>query len=261
MTAETTDKTKVIVVAYALGRSGTSAMMGLLQLAGANPGDPARSTQASDVNRKGFFEPKVLREFMVEVYPDIFERGDAPPSFDRLERAADEKADAYGRLLRQELGEKTPWAVKSYRSLTLPLMNRMTDQFDTRVIVLSRRLEDQARSLIRVAKGWPELRNKNMSLQEVSAWVATWQRWLDDVQQWYDFPYLAVNFEDVVAAPDETMNRVTRFADIPCPEQQVIEQWIDPKLVNRRRVSPPTDGSFARRWMRRAKRVAKGFWR
>ena len=92
-----TAKRKIVVVAYPLGRVGSSATMGLLEMAGVNVGSKDRLSGASWMNPKGFFELPAQEEFLREVYAAVYPHVSLPPTLDMLDRI--------GRELLVERGE------------------------------------------------------------------------------------------------------------------------------------------------------------
>ena len=51
-------------------------------------------------------------------------------------------------------------------------------------------------------------------------------------------PYLHVSFDDVVAHPLQTAAAICNFLDISLPDDEAIQEWIEPKLVNRDKLPP-----------------------
>ena len=88
------EKRRVVLVA-SLGRSGSSALMGLLRLMGAYVGREEQLVEADGANPKGYFELDVVRKFFTECFREHFGVLSRPPSFDWLEERISRESDAY----------------------------------------------------------------------------------------------------------------------------------------------------------------------
>jgi hypothetical protein len=141
---------RIIVVAYHTGRIGSSAMMGLLKIAGVNVGDEKRLAGPAPMNPKGFFELWSQEALLRESYVGIYPGPSKPPSLDVLRETGKRHFRAYRTLLQEEFGPDFPVGVKSQRFLTLPFLHELRHEFDIRILVMTRGLEDQANSILRV---------------------------------------------------------------------------------------------------------------
>lgn len=228
-------KPKIIVVAYPLGRVGSSAMMGLLRLAGATAGKEDNLSGPAMMNPKGFFELKAQHTFLREVYPDVYPGVDVPPEL-AIYEAGEAHWQAYEALLLREIG-KFPLAVKSQRLLTLPFLHRMRDRYDIRLLHTTRNKADQINSVQRVWQRSGNPDRANASRDEIQNWVEAWHDFGAEVFARYPFPTHPTPFETITSDPAGAMRSICAFLDLPVPSDRAIEAWIDPKLVNRPKFS------------------------
>jgi hypothetical protein len=226
-------KTKVIVVATPLGRTGSSAMMGLLKLSGVNVGNKTQLVAPAPINPKGFFELVSQQKFLEQVYTGIYPELSIPPSLNRLQYLGKLYCQDYLNLVKNEFGNASVLAVKSPRFLTIPFLYELREQLDVRVIVMNRKLEDQVSSILRVWQNSNEPTKKYATREFVSEWIVSWRRYSQHVQNSYDLKYLQIEFDDLVINPLVSMEKVTQFIGIKCPSKRKITRFIEPDLVNR----------------------------
>jgi len=236
MTSNAThSKEKVIVVAYALGRVGSSAMMGLLKLTGLNVGNDDRLIQASPLNPKGFFELKSQQEFLVRSFAPIYPAAVDPGPMEAFDAMGAAHALEYGRLIEMEFRGRFPAAIKSQRLLTLGCLYRLRNKYDVRVLMMERREEDQVESTRRSwAKYAMDDLRKNASREFVVEWIRKWKDFADTVEGHYDFPYQRVSFERLMDNSAEELARICEFVDQPFPGAEPIAAFLDRSLVNRK---------------------------
>lgn len=223
---------KIVVVAYPVGRVGSSAMMGLLRTAGVNVGAKDRLSQPGWMNPRGFFELPAQEEFLRRVYASIYPHISLPPPLDVLERVGRQYAGEYLELLTRELGGRFPMGVKSQWFLTLPFLNELREQYDVRVLVMDRKREDQVRSLLRVFERTDSPILKSATPEFVAIYIQAWRELGAEILRFYEFRSLPISFDTLLAQPLETMERISAFLDIPCPPEDQITDWLDPALVN-----------------------------
>lgn len=245
---------KIVVVGYPVGRVGSSAMMGLLQLAGVNVGRPERSAGPARMNPKGFFELQSQQQFLARAYPGIYPGISQPPPVSVLDEVGRTHQLAYRQLLTEEFGDQFPSAVKAPRMLILPCLHALRQEFDVRLLFMTRNREDQVHSLLRVWRSSPDPQKRAATPEFAHDWIHAWERFADLVRVHYAFPTLEVAFEDLLAQPFETMGRVARFLEIQPPEAQAVQRWLDPALVNRSRFSLAHLKSLIRSKLRQAAR-------
>jgi len=221
-------------VAYGHGRVGSSATMGLLRLSGFNVGAKERLTGAFPANPKGFFELWSQNVFLEVSYPETYPAPQPPPKLEEIESKGERHAAAYRKLLSREFGDDFPIAIKSQRMLTLPFLHELQDEIETRVLVLDRNIEDQAKSIRRV---WEKADVRGeWTLEDIKSLLVSWKGFRDRVCEHYDFPIMPVQFQDVIHQPCETTRDITDFLDVRCPSENDIRAWIDPKLANREKL-------------------------
>jgi len=227
-------KKKIIVVAYHIGRVGSSAMMGLLKAAGFNAGDPAKMTAPAPMNPKGFFELKEQNRFLGEAfkkyYPDIVN----PPSIETVLKAAKSHHHDYNRLIKKELGEKTPYIVKAQRFLALSFFHYLRDEYDVKVIVMNRDEQKQVESILRVWRSdHSSPFQKEAPVDFVIDWIRKWKMFSNRFMELFDFDYYPVSFEELMSDSDTQVNGIFNFIGEPIPSREIIDNWLDKSLVNR----------------------------
>jgi hypothetical protein len=224
---------KIIVVAYPVGRIGSSAMMGLLRLSGISVGNQARMSMAAPMNPKGFYELKSQQRFLSLQYPGIYPDITEPPLFHVVDAIGEQGYQEYDGLLEAEFENKFPIAIKSPRFLTLPFLSRLSSKYDVKVLIMSRNEQDMVRSIKRV---WERSENhiqKNATNQFILKWIQTWMQFGNEVRKHYPFEYFDVNFDDLLNNQVDTMKFIASFLEIGCPSAQEIHKWLDVSLVNR----------------------------
>jgi len=175
---------------------------------------------------------KSQHAFLCQAFPSAYPSTVNPPSLETLAAGAQEHARAYLDLLLAEIGQ-FPMAVKAQRMLTVPLLYECREQYDVRVLLMTRDLEDQVNSTLRVWARSDSQEQRSATPEFVRAWIEAWLDYGDQVRAAYDLPYYQVAFERLIADPVGTMQDVSRFLDIPCPPAAAIEGWINKDLVNR----------------------------
>lgn len=228
---------RLAVVAYPVGRVGSSAMMGLLHLAGLHVGSDRSLFTPAAMNPKGFFELPEQERFLRETWSGIYPHVAIPPAARMVDRIAPEAAPAYGRLLDDALGGASPAAVKSQWCLTLPLLREMGGDLDVRVIYMERIREDQIDSLLRVWRASGDPARRHASRDFVAEFIDRWRAFGEETVKRCAFPVRRVSFDALVADPVPVVNDVAAFLEIEPPEEERIRAWLDPSLVNRKALS------------------------
>jgi hypothetical protein len=224
---------KIIAAAYHLGRTGSSAVMGLLHLSAINIGKEEHLIGPQAMNPKGFFELKPQQKFLEKVYQGIYPDVTDPPEMAVMEKIGETHFQEYHRLIRAEFENRFPIAVKSQRFLTLPFLYRLKKKYDVKVLVLERKLEDQVNSTLRVWRKSGNSLQKNASREFVLNYIKKWKSFARSVENHYDFPFFHVSFDDLMASPLSVSRAIFDFIQEKCPTKQQISDWLDPTLVNR----------------------------
>jgi hypothetical protein len=228
-------KPKLAVVAYPIGRIGSSALMGLLKVSGLNVGRESELIPAAAMNPKGFFELKPQQRLLCEAYRGFYPEPVPPPAIARADEIGAAFSRRYRQLLETEFEDRFPAAIKSQRCLTLPFLERMRDRYDIRVLLLERNEADHIRSTLRVWNTLPDADpvRRNASPEFVRDWIRQWSGFTGEVLKRCRFPALPVSFDQLIAAPHATAAAVFRFLEIEPPPEEPIAAWIDRSLVNR----------------------------
>jgi hypothetical protein len=224
---------KLAVVAFPTGRIGSSALMGLLQVAGLGVGQANRLISPAAMNPKGFFELQSQQQLLSEVYRGFYPDAGDPPAFAAANAIGAAHSREYRRLLQTEFGNRFPAAVKSQRCLTLPFLHHLRDDYDIRVLMLERQELEQVHSTLRVWRTVADPLRNNADYRFVHNWISVWRKFAEECFRQYDFPSLAVSFERLIADPQAVMGAVAGFLEIERPPEQSVAGWIDCNLVNR----------------------------
>jgi len=223
----------IVAVAYPLGRAGSSALMGLLKVASVHVGADEHLSKPAPMNPKGFFELPAQEEFLRHVYASVYPEISLPPCLAMVDEIGERYADDYMALLSRELGDRFPAGVKSQWFLTLPFLHRVRDDFDVRVLALSRNLEDQTNSLLQVYRQTDRPVLQVATPEFVSIYIQAWSQFGEQILNLYRFPTLAVSFDELMSRPLETTRTITDFLGLPGPPEERIRDWLDPSLTHR----------------------------
>lgn len=244
---------KIIVVACPLGRTGSSAMMGLLKLAGVDVGNENNFRPPAPSNPKGFFELPSQHQLLIKAFEGALP--EIPPSFDKLHAVGQKYNSEYLEFLDKEFVDFDIIAIKSPRMLTLPILWQFRNQFDIRVLVMSRNIEDQARSIIRIWKTLDDPIKNQATEEDVKQWLSNWMEFSSQVQRQWDFQYLPVSFDTLLEKPFSVMQTITNFIGIQCPTEREINMFLDPNLVNRKTLPADPNESLKVKVMRNIMKV------
>ena len=225
---------KIIILACPQGRIGSSMVMGLLKISGVYVGDENKLTRPAAINPKGFFELMAHNQLLDEIFPKepgLF----APPSYAELERLRDEHSKRYFAWFEQEFGQQSPIAIKSPQLLSIPFfIDTSRPYYDVRIVLLRRDFVHQAKSLRRVWKNNDA--RKDFTVDEIVAWLVKWRNFSLQLLNHYHLEYLDLSFEDFLIAPLVISTTMLDFLEIPKPSNEQILDWVDPELVNRKRL-------------------------
>lgn len=224
---------KIIVVAFHLGRVGSSAVMGLLNLSGINVGKAKNLIGPKPMNPKGFFELKSQQKFLEKVYTGIYPDITDPPSLESLDRIGKEYYPKYDQLIRTEFENRFPASVKSQRFLTLPFLYRLKEQYNIKVLVVERNPDDQLNSIIKIWKKSGNTYQKNASREFIRGYIKKWKSFTLLIEKHYDLSFFHVSFDELMARPLKTSQSIFNFIQEKCPTKQQITDWLDQSLVNR----------------------------
>jgi hypothetical protein len=229
-------KKTIIVLGAPLGRVGSSALMGLLKLSGVNVGGRKSGLgHASSSNPKGHFEPPSIKNFLTKTFKGFFPELDSTPTIHQLKTYGVQHHARFKHLLNAEFGNVYPIALKGGRLLILPFLAPLQTDYNIKVLMLNRKPEDQIASIIRVWKKSPKLR-KQATVKNILPVLNKWKKFVSAVRTAYKtFNYLDVQFEQLINDPMLTMHKISKFTGINCPPESIIKNWIDPKLVNRKK--------------------------
>jgi len=224
---------KIIVVAFHLGRVGSSAVMGLLNLSGINVGKEEHLIGPQPMNPKGFFELKSQQEFLGKVYEGIYPGITNPPPLEIVDKTGKEFYPEYNQLLRVEFENRFPIAVKSQRFLTLPFLHHLRKEYYITVLILDRNPDHQVNSTCRVWRKSGNNFQKNASREFITDYIEKWKIFAAAVKKYYDFPYLHVSFDQLMKSPTKVSKEIFDFIGEKCPDKGKITGWLDRTLVNR----------------------------
>jgi hypothetical protein len=230
------NKKTIIVLGAPLGRVGSSALMGLLKLSGVNVGGKKSGLgHASSSNPKGHFEPPSIKNFLTKTFKGFFPELDRIPTISQLKNYGLQHHARFKNLLDTEFGNAYPIALKGGRLLVLPFLAPLQIDYNVRVLMLNREPKDQVASIIRVWKKSPKLRKK-ATVRHIMPILNKWKTFVNSVRTSYKtFNYLDVQFEQLINDPMLTMHQISKFTGINCPPESIIKNWIDPRLVNRKK--------------------------
>ncbi len=224
---------KIIIIAFHLGRVGSSAVMGLLNLSGINVGKKKHLSGPAPMNPKGFFELKSQQKFLEKVYKGVYPDISEPPSLELLNKIGGNHYLEYDKLILSEFDNRFPIAIKSQRFLTLPFFYHLKHKYNIKVLIIERDQDDQVNSTQKVWKKSGNFIQKNASREFITNYIKKWQSFAQSVEKFYDFSFFHVSFDELMKKPLLTTQNV--FCDIQekCPSKQQISGWLDKSLVNR----------------------------
>jgi len=159
-------KRKIAIVAYPLGRTGSSAMMGLLKVGGFDVGKKQHLSDPSKMNPKGFFELKNFGLFMNKVFGEYYGIDlSVVPNIELLETISTKYYKQFEVMLNAEFS--FPAAIKSQRFLTVPLFYKLIDKYDIRIISMHRNSKHHALSIQKMWRGSKRNRERNDSISVI----------------------------------------------------------------------------------------------
>lgn len=231
---------KVISVSYSHGREGTSLLMGILQLFNIDVGSQIKNevVKANSFNPKGFFELKSHEIFLRNVYgPNIYPNITHPPDLKLVDNIAKNYADAYKKLLLELFNGCDYFAVKSPRFLSIPLLFYNQDLFEVKNIIIRRKTNDHIKSIKRVWQLIPTEEKKFATEEFLKVWLKSWSEFGARILETYQPTTLVINFEDIINQPKSSINNLSIFLNKSTPDDKMLNEWIDKKLVNREKIN------------------------
>ena len=220
-------KQKCIIIAYPMGRTGSSAIMGLLDLHGIGTGPRAEFFGKAAMNPKGFFELKDQDKLLSQIFNGFYPNKTQPPSVDTFLDLAEHGKHQYLSYLREKYGNKSTFALKSPRCLSLGCFHHLKDYYDYKVVMLNRDRKEQIASLLKINNSFSEL--------FLEDYLNQWDMFSKKAVSTLDFVTLDINFKEVIEAPIQTLDKIFKFCELEIkPNNEIITDWIDKKLVNRK---------------------------
>ncbi|WP_417557644.1 sulfotransferase domain-containing protein [Mesoflavibacter zeaxanthinifaciens] len=229
-------KKKIAIVTYSHGREGTSALMGILRCFGYNV---PNKTVISSMNPKGFFEDPEFDQKIFEFYNRNNGDLSLPPTQEELlEIFNQNKTSDFKKLFADLIKGESKYALKAPRYLLLPLLEEVIDDYQFKIIHITRNEKDHIKSVYRVwqnIKGI-ELEKKRMKKNEIRKWIKKWKGFGKHQLAKNSLPVIEISFEDIIKNKEKSILQIAEFLE----EEQIsvdIFNWIEPKLVNRKKLS------------------------
>lgn len=208
---------KLVLVGMSAGRCGSSAVMGLLKIAGCDVG--RNLTPGNKLNPKGYFEQPKIQGSQEGIFnPHIRVMRDPMPIDYVIDRCKNGKK-RFVELINQQYDTRRPIAIKA-RSCCIVGMFKGDPNVDMRVIRLMRNPQSQANSFCRIIG-----HKKDKILQ----WLDKRYKWTDAYLRKLGVKNLVVRFEDVKKNPVEEARRIYEFCGLQ-GDWEKVQQWIEPKL-------------------------------
>ncbi len=225
-------KQKLVLVAYAHGREGTSALMGLLNKCGIFTGVSYRDAR----NPKGFFEDPEHEDLLIEIFSnEIYPGKVEPPTLDTLQAKADAGLEKYQAYIQKVIENHEAMAIKCPRFLALPMAEKMQEKYDVKVIVTSREINSHVKSIQRMWQTSNDPAMANADTEHIKEWIYRWKAFGEKAVAHYSaLAYHNTSFDQLMNDKYKSTQAICAFIGIPAPEQKVIEGWLDDKLVNRK---------------------------
>lgn len=226
------EKRKIIIVgAHALGRTGTSAMMGLIRIFGANVGGHKTGLgRKSSTNKKGHLEIPAYKDFLGSAFKDFYPTLNSVPTPDMLNKLVTPAVrKAFRSLIFEEFGRKYPIVIKDARLMGVYLFKHMKN-VDIRCIVLNRNLQDQVKSTVN--KNHREYTPENINY--FKSRILEWQKFTKATVAAHKgvVKFVPISFDALIYTPETVSLALSKFLEIPCPDVKKVQQWIDPKLTH-----------------------------
>lgn len=202
---------KKAVVVAGMHRSGTSAIMGILQILGVDIGDDLGAPD--DYNEKGYFENREfeLYEHLPLKYVTRRDAWDHPPTEESLNEVLP-LYEGHLKTLVSKYARSEIWGYKSARGLCFPEYLKQIPNL--RLVVNIRSPEAIVASLKR--------RNGILREHALYLWSLHYWRLLKFLSR-NEIPYMIVNYDDLVDDTEAVMRRVSRFIGTEITAEQIAE--------------------------------------
>lgn len=223
---------KLLIIAYSLGRTGSSATMGLTNILGYSSHGKSNLIAKSAMNPKGFFELKDHNQLLSKIYgKQIFPGIQYIPTVKELEKKAKNGNKLYLEYIEKEFYNVKLISIKSPRCLLLPLIKIFQNRYSIKIIFLTRDESKQVNSIYRVWQSKKLLRSHSKSF--IRNWLKSWKKISEELLDSGTFDYIRISFEELIANKIDTAYKIADFINMPRPNKDLIDEWLDDKLVNR----------------------------
>jgi len=206
-------------------------MMGLLRECGVFVGLDDRLAPANGLNRKGFFEIRDHNKFLAERFGPHLQRRFDMPSVDDVVARASASADAYFEMLERDFDGRPVIAIKAAQCLTASIFSTSPLADRTRVVMLSRNLDDQARSLAKIWSYGPDPQDQAFARRYLA--YATDRA--EEILGAAALPTLRVSFERLMHEADAVAEEVCSFVGL---QSKSAASFIEPNLATCLRSEP-----------------------
>lgn len=230
----------VVCVAMPMGRCGSSAMMGLLALSETiYLGERRAMAQSSAINPKGFFELNEHHNVLSKIFPGFYPEFGLPPELPWVLDQSRAHAYAYRGFMEmafnlQENDDADRFiALKAPRALALPLLLEQK-HFRVKAIYLTREKNAQAKSIKRV---WDHIGIRSeIGIDEILLHLDAWYAFCEEMFTFYGIDICRIDHRELMCEPLQTASKIADFIGIPPIDEHLIRDWIDPSLVERKRL-------------------------
>lgn len=226
---------KIIAVDSGLGRTGSSAMMGLLKIIGINlGGNYSEFYGPNPLNKKGYFELKSIETFLKTNFSEVFSKLTIP-TINYLNNKGISYKKEFERLIDNEFGKDFPIGIKFGKGLLYPILNTYPEVY---MLVMQRNIKDQSASILRMWRSAAQnTRKKGFPFSEhtIGNYCKNWNVCSEVLRHTYtNIHYKIVNFYTLVNRPVRTVREISEFIGVKCPDPIAIKSWIEPSMVRRR---------------------------
>lgn len=219
-------KKNLIVLGYALGRSGSSAVMGFLQKCGAYLGEVNDPTH---FNKKGIFENQELMEFYLSRSGASYSYPTSRPTLGEY-GALEQHGSDFLELIDRIIGSNTNLAIKAPAYLPLAYLRHsgFESRYNLNLISLSRDPEAQAASIRRLWQTW---KSPYASKQIVDLYVEAMNDFTDVVLDNYAKKPQKFLFEDILRDPAGEGKKLCKAAGLKYKSDQDALDWFDASMA------------------------------
>lgn len=204
---------KIILVGYSAGRCGSSAVMGLLKLAGADTG-----TRTVKPKKKGYHEPRKLVKFIQKTFPDSYGSLSPPPSYYEVLRKARENETQY-RKVHNKIFKGNVAAIKSPRLLTLPFYD------NPKIILLSRDHDTHIESILKYNK----IESTVATRVYFRSFIRLWENFLKAMLYSCEIKSedcFELRWGELLKNPVEVTKGICEFCGLEMPDPDKVREWL-----------------------------------